>query len=441
MVALPIIFALIFLLARARDHPPGLPKELDEPPEDMHPVDLAILWSAFRHHVSARTAYRAEVIHLARIGAISLVPVGRVSEPTDFEIRFEREPDDELDREFVTFLFPADGAGGERTPLTLRSLRRSSPRGEPLRTWWAGAFGRVGSAVVQILLDMRPEFLLAFVVGVFVTPILMVSLAPDFARIGLLPLLLLAMGGAGWLFMAWALPPRLHPELRERVQRVDGLPAPPQAFPVRSRRTGRGRRDLGDTSKTRPPSGSPGGSRRDPGTGRQNDPPCSMARSPGGHRWAHVVPARVAQRPCLGARTGRPQAQLIGTGWGNAARVQSEAPIRRGTIEDGARRMWELCSFTDGSPARRIVPFARPRGSELLTVTHRLLACPRSVSSTGELGSRHTGGPRIQAMRLSLHRSPVERSDEGTGTEHNQLGRSLGVRPKHPSSPARRSRS
>src|SRR5437879_6838782 len=70
LLLLLIAFSLLVALARARDRLPGLPRAIDEPPEDIHPVEVALLWSAYRHHLSPRTAYRTELIHLARIGAI-----------------------------------------------------------------------------------------------------------------------------------------------------------------------------------------------------------------------------------------------------------------------------------------------------------------------------------------------------------------------------------
>lgn len=82
-LGLPVVFALLLLAARRRDRVPGTPLLLTEPPEDLHPLDLAILWSAYRKHISPRTAYRSEILHLVRIGAIRLEPVGTVSDPVD----------------------------------------------------------------------------------------------------------------------------------------------------------------------------------------------------------------------------------------------------------------------------------------------------------------------------------------------------------------------
>ena len=67
-------------------------REIDEPPEDIHPVDLAFLWSAYRKHLSPRTAYRAGLLHLASIGAVDVTPVGSVTDPQDFELCLRSMP-------------------------------------------------------------------------------------------------------------------------------------------------------------------------------------------------------------------------------------------------------------------------------------------------------------------------------------------------------------
>jgi hypothetical protein len=217
LLAVPVVFGLLLAVARARDRVSLIPRILSEPPEDLHPVDLALLWSAYRHHLSPRTAYRAEIVHLAGIGSIELVPVGRVSDPDDFVIRLREVPEDEVDYDFVAFMFP-DADDPESEPdVSLSSLRMSRSSKPRLITWWNDAFSHVGSSIERMWADLRLEFLLAFLIAVFVLPIIAANLAPDMERLGGIGLLAFAIGPVGWLLTIWALPARLSGDLRDRV--------------------------------------------------------------------------------------------------------------------------------------------------------------------------------------------------------------------------------
>jgi hypothetical protein len=210
-------FSFLVALARARDRVAGLPRTLQEPPEDIHPVELALLWSAYRHHLSPRTAYRTAIIHLARIGAIRLSPVGLVSDPTDFTIYLAREPGDDIDAEFVDFLF--DGRGpSDAQPISLRSLRMRGQATNRLVVWWDDAYARVSLGIQRIFVDTRLELILAFVIGVLATPIAVATLGPDFAQLGGLRWAVITVGALGWLVTAWVVPAHLPRDLRVRLQ-------------------------------------------------------------------------------------------------------------------------------------------------------------------------------------------------------------------------------
>src|SRR5438128_9016406 len=108
-------FGGIMLSAAVRDRVAGVPRQLSAPPETIHPVDLAFLWSAARRHLSPRSAYRAGLLHLARTGAIEILPVGTVSDPEDFLVKLIHRPEDDFDADLIDFIFP-DG-GREATSL------------------------------------------------------------------------------------------------------------------------------------------------------------------------------------------------------------------------------------------------------------------------------------------------------------------------------------
>ena len=167
MIALPVVFGLLVLLASLRDRVVGVPTELTEPPEDLHPVDLAILWSAYRKHVSPRTAYRAEILHLARIQAIRLDPIGTVSEPEDFRLTLWRPVAGQVDRDFIHFMFPEHRSS---SVITLHELRLASGGRDRLSRWWSDAYSRVGEPVQRMWLDQRAELWAAFVLGVWAPP-------------------------------------------------------------------------------------------------------------------------------------------------------------------------------------------------------------------------------------------------------------------------------
>ncbi|MGH2685000.1 MAG: DUF2207 domain-containing protein, partial [Actinomycetota bacterium] len=136
LVLVPLLLAAMVIVARRRDRVPDVPRQLQEPPERIHPVELAVLWSAVHGRLHPKTAYRAQMLHLMHTGVLRVTPVGPVSDPEDFLIERAKQPED-LDREFVQFLFTGDGAG----TVSLKDLRAKGSRRGRLNDWWK----RVGS--------------------------------------------------------------------------------------------------------------------------------------------------------------------------------------------------------------------------------------------------------------------------------------------------------
>jgi Predicted membrane protein (DUF2207) len=130
-VAYPV--ALLGLLAAAmlRERDPTVPRLLQEPPEDLHPVDLAVLWGSYGHTPTAANAYRAQILSLARRRVIDLVPVGSPTAPSDLAATLRDLPSDPVDQEFTEYLFADRGVG----PVRLSTLRPVGARGKELRQW------------------------------------------------------------------------------------------------------------------------------------------------------------------------------------------------------------------------------------------------------------------------------------------------------------------
>ena len=146
LVGVPLFAAAMVVLARRRDRVPGVPRHLQEPPEDIHPVDLAMLWSAAEGHLQPKNAYRAQMLHLARTGAIDVQAVGPVTDPEDFQLRLRKRPDG-VDGEFVEFLFAGDGDAA----VSMRSIKNRGPRKDELTDWWTKAGSRTKRYIAQIV--------------------------------------------------------------------------------------------------------------------------------------------------------------------------------------------------------------------------------------------------------------------------------------------------
>jgi len=214
----PIAFAAILVAAALRDRVPDVPRELEEPPEDIHPVDLAFLWSAYRKHLSPRTAYRAGLLHLAATGAVEVTPIGSVSEPQDFVLRLRSKPRDPIDRDFVAFLFPR---AHRDDAVSLASLRSRGGGRTRLRGWWADVSARGRTSLERMWRgENRIELYAAFGLGVLVVPAMVGTLAPDsYGGSGGWAGWIFLEGAAGWLLTAAFLPAHLRPQLHERLVR------------------------------------------------------------------------------------------------------------------------------------------------------------------------------------------------------------------------------
>jgi uncharacterized membrane protein len=227
LLALIPLFALgMVLLARRRDRVPGIPKYLHEPPEDLHPVDVAMLWSASRGRIRPTNAYRAQMLHLARAGVIEVQAVGRVSDPEDFRLRLLKRPDG-IDGEFVEFLFTGDG----KRAVSMKSIKNTGTRATNLRDWWKKAGDRTKRYVTQVVKGRsRGER----------TALALVSLAAAAygywrsfgfheggalfdGLVGPLAAWLIPVGLVSWLVATRFIRPRLPGKLRERVARWEAF--------------------------------------------------------------------------------------------------------------------------------------------------------------------------------------------------------------------------
>lgn len=124
LVGVPIACALFVYLAKMRDRVHEVPPILEQPPED-DPVAGALLWSAWHGHLSPQNAYRAQVLKLARLGAIELRAEGQVSDPKDLTIVRKVDALDlptAADQDFLWLLF------GREDPVEEVSIRHPKPR-------------------------------------------------------------------------------------------------------------------------------------------------------------------------------------------------------------------------------------------------------------------------------------------------------------------------
>jgi uncharacterized membrane protein YgcG len=132
LVGVPVVLALFVVMARLRDRVPDVPEILEQPPED-DPVGAALLWSAWQGFLAPQNAYRAQLLRLARLGAIELRAEGRVSDPKDLTIARRMDALDlptAADQDFLWLLF---GRGDDAVDEVAVGRTR------PMRT---GGYGR-----------------------------------------------------------------------------------------------------------------------------------------------------------------------------------------------------------------------------------------------------------------------------------------------------------
>jgi hypothetical protein len=169
LLALPVAMVLLVLLAKARDRIPEVPKLLEQPPEP-DAVQGALLWSAWRGHLSPRNAYRAQVLRLVHLGAIEMRAEGMVTDPKDLTLRKRMEALDlptQADQDFQMLLFgTGDDAAEEISILHPKPRPSGSAPSTRYRSWWEGARARSGDALRRIQKgDARFESTTAFILA------------------------------------------------------------------------------------------------------------------------------------------------------------------------------------------------------------------------------------------------------------------------------------
>ncbi len=222
LVLIPLFALGMVLVARRRDRVPGVPRYLQEPPEDIHPVDLAMLWSAHRGSLKPKNAYRAQMLHLARTGVIEVTAVGRVSDPEDFRLRLLKRPEG-LDGEFVEFLFAGDGDG----PVSMKSIKNKGSRATELSDWWKKAGKRTKRYVTQVVKGRSRRERTALTLGTIGAAVYGYWRSVGFEEggpfldglVGPLALWLVGVAVVSRIVAGRLMPARLPDKLRERVAR------------------------------------------------------------------------------------------------------------------------------------------------------------------------------------------------------------------------------
>ena len=221
-LALPVVMLLLVLLAKTRDRIREVPKLLEQPPEP-DAVQGALLWSAWRGHLSPQNAYRAQILRLVHLGAIEMRAEGMVTDPKDLTLHKRMEALDlpaKADQDFQMLLF---GTGEDAVDEISILKPKPRPTGtEPYtryRAWWDGAKSRSGDALRRIQKgDARLESMTAFVA------------AGGVAGYGLWTAVWGLGGRIGWWLVPAAvvclvpalkaIPARVERSLRERVAKL-----------------------------------------------------------------------------------------------------------------------------------------------------------------------------------------------------------------------------
>jgi uncharacterized membrane protein YgcG len=139
LLGVPVALALLVLLSRYRDRVPGVPKILEQPPEE-DPVQGSVLWSAWAGHLSPQNAYRAQLLKLARLGAIELKADGLVTDPKDLTLVRKMDAMDlqtELDQDFMWLLFGRGENAADEVSVNHPKPRRAESSGT-YAAWWSG---------------------------------------------------------------------------------------------------------------------------------------------------------------------------------------------------------------------------------------------------------------------------------------------------------------
>ena len=218
LALVPILMGALVLIARRRDRVPGVPDVLQEPPET-DSVEEALLWSAWRGHLSLTNAYRAQLLRLANLHAIEITAVGTVTEPVDLVAARGEAPDLERDQDFLAMLFAnprEDGTISLMHPVRSKGI---SPGAVSYASWSSNALQRAGTALTRIRTgDARFESVGAFAVGFGAIGAGLWLWGVRHA--GTHALLLLPVGLVAMVWALRAIPARVDPELRERIARM-----------------------------------------------------------------------------------------------------------------------------------------------------------------------------------------------------------------------------
>jgi uncharacterized membrane protein YgcG len=186
-------------------------------------VQAALVWSAWRGHLSPRNAYRAQIVRLVRLGAIELRADGTVTDPKDLQLvrRMDAlELPTKADQDFQLLLF---GSGEDAVDEVSVSHPKPRPSGsEPYgryQSWWRGVRERSGDSIRRIQKgDARLESTLAFLLaGVAAGYGIWTAVWGLGGRVGwlLVPVSILALIGA-----LRAIPARVERPIRERVAKL-----------------------------------------------------------------------------------------------------------------------------------------------------------------------------------------------------------------------------
>lgn len=155
-------------LARYRDRVPEVPKILEQPPED-DPVQASVLWSAWQGHLSPQNAYRAQVLKLARLGALEMKADGRVTDPKDLTLVRKLDALDlptEGDQDFMWLLFGRGEDAVDEISLNHPKPRKAASSGT-YSAWWSGVKMKSGDIIRRIQKgDARLESTLSAVIAV-----------------------------------------------------------------------------------------------------------------------------------------------------------------------------------------------------------------------------------------------------------------------------------
>jgi uncharacterized membrane protein len=146
---------------------PGVARTIEQPPDD-DAVAGALLWSAWKGSLQPQNAYRAQLLRLARLGAVEMRAEGLVTAPTDITLVRKVDAMDlptVADQDFLWLIF---GRGEDAADEV--SIRHPKRRLQgPIRydQWYDAVKTRSGGLLRRIQKgDARIESLAAFVVAI-----------------------------------------------------------------------------------------------------------------------------------------------------------------------------------------------------------------------------------------------------------------------------------